>query len=281
MWQSREARQDLLLLLATVLFATLLAWQYQLFASDLDIDPPEKKIDIYEMLLLSALLSGGLLIFSIRRLREQRREAALRAEAERRASDALRLAERDPLTNLPNRRFFDQFLEALLAAPPAPGRVHALMLIDLTGFKALNDRHGHPLGDQALIKVAERLMAFSSGREVVARLGGDEFALLAQDLRDGRMATAMAGRILATIEQPFVVDGHHLRVGAGIGIALFPTHGGSPSEILRNADAALYNAKAAAPSAVRLFDRLRTPLNTQPNQPPRPTDRRRATRELA
>src|SRR5262249_8856652 len=141
--------------------------------------PNGNVIEADELPLLGAVLSIGMLIFSWRRWREQKREAQKRLIAEQ---DARRLAMQDPLTGLPNRRQFAEALNAALAAPPRAGAAHALLMLDLNGFKQVNDVYGHGAGDQVLIVVGQRLLGLIRQGDMVARLGGDEFAILAHHL---------------------------------------------------------------------------------------------------
>jgi diguanylate cyclase (GGDEF)-like protein/PAS domain S-box-containing protein len=160
-------------------------------------------------------------------------------------------AEHDPLTGLANRARFEGRLHELLAPGASSSRLGverqvAVLYIDLDGFKPVNDRYGHAAGDAVLVAVAERLRDSTRGSDLIARLGGDEFAILLE-VRDHDEVTAVADRILSSLERPIPYDGQELRVGASIGIA--DTHAGgesvslTPAELLRAADSAMYSAK--------------------------------------
>ncbi|MCO8274370.1 bifunctional diguanylate cyclase/phosphodiesterase [Actinoplanes sp. TRM 88003] len=154
-------------------------------------------------------------------------------QTQRQSAELEQLAMRDDLTGLANRRLFELRLRAA-AESGAP----QVCLLDLNGFKQVNDRHGHAVGDHLLIAVAARLGAELHGEGLLARMGGDEFALLLAD------ATAAEGdvivdRLAGALREPFAVDGHELLVGAAIGIA----DGTEPVEVLRRADVAMYAAK--------------------------------------
>jgi diguanylate cyclase (GGDEF)-like protein len=153
------------------------------------------------------------------------------------------LVTHDSLTGLLNRRGFDQ---ALARLDPAT-RTGSVLLLDLDGFKAINDLLGHAMGDAALMAVAARLADTVRDGGDVARLGGDEFAVLTQP---GVRVGTLARRILAALAAPIVVDGQTLRVGTSIGIARFPADGATPEAMLRAADAALYAAKAAGKGGI-------------------------------
>jgi len=152
-------------------------------------------------------------------------------------------ANHDALTGLPNRTMlFDRLDRAIEEARRARGSM-ALLLMDLDRFKEVNDTFGHHFGDVLLKGVAFRLLNQLTSADMVARLGGDEFAIVLADAVDSRNVAMAARRILNTLQQPFVVDGQVLEVGASIGIALFPTHGADARTLLRRADVAMYSAK--------------------------------------
>jgi diguanylate cyclase (GGDEF)-like protein/PAS domain S-box-containing protein len=149
----------------------------------------------------------------------------------------------DGLTSLPNRTMLFERLEKTIEHARANNGVLALMLMDLDRFKEVNDTFGHHFGDALLKQVAFRLQNQMRGEDVVARLGGDEFAVVSSSANDAQASATLARRILNTLEQPFVVEGQVLEVGASIGIALFPEHGTDARTLLRRADVAMYTAK--------------------------------------
>jgi diguanylate cyclase (GGDEF)-like protein/PAS domain S-box-containing protein len=151
----------------------------------------------------------------------------------------------DSLTNLPNRTLlYDRLEKAIETARPEQTML-GLMLMDLDRFKDVNDTFGHQFGDALLKQVAFRLQNQVHISDTVARLGGDEFALVLPALRDADAAANAARKILHTLEQPFVVEGQVLEVGASIGIALYPDHGTDARTLMRRADVAMYAAKQA------------------------------------
>ncbi len=165
-----------------------------------------------------------------------------RARVER---DTLRaLAATDALTGLPNRRGLQDHLAAALHQA-SPQQLLAVYLLDLDGFKPVNDRHGHDVGDALLIAVGQRLQAQLRSSDVVARLGGDEFVVLAGDLMDEAAARALGQKMLASFEHPFIAAGQHCEVGLTIGYALAPLDGSSADDLLKRADAAMYAGKQA------------------------------------
>ena len=149
----------------------------------------------------------------------------------------------DPLTGLPNRAVFADRLTAALAEP-GTGRV-GVCYLDLDGFKELNDRLGHHIGDEVLVEVAGRLAACAAGLgHLAVRMGGDEFLILVPRSTGLPQLIELAERLLATVAEPVRVAGHRLRITASIGVVERPAAGAEPAEILRAADVALYRAKA-------------------------------------
>ncbi len=167
------------------------------------------------------------------------------------------LAHTDPLTGLANRRDFDVRLDEEIAAA-GPGSRFAIGLLDLDGFKPVNDRYGHAVGDLLLCEIANRLLVACGDDAFVARQGGDEFAIL---VRAGSplLASSFADHILAALARPYRLDGHVIQVGASIGIAEWPGHGATAKALFDVADRALYAAKAADRpdmSSVESIDRV-------------------------
>lgn len=177
----------------------------------------------------------------------------LHAQARFTAS-AYHAARHDDLTGLPNRVLFAERLNAALAlgrsAPP-----FAVLFLDLDYFKSVNDTLGHAVGDQLLRAAAERIAGEAGAGEMVARLGGDEFAIILTRAADAHMAVDMAERIIARISRPISVSDHRVIAGCSIGIVMAPEDGISATELLKNADLALYRAKADGRGLARVFQR--------------------------
>jgi diguanylate cyclase (GGDEF)-like protein len=163
---------------------------------------------------------------------------------ERRNAEAriTHLARYDELTGLPNRVNFRDEIEHLLAVPHGSGQMSALLFIDLDQFKQVNDTLGHPCGDQLLCAVADRLRAMLRPEDFVARFGGDEFVVFQQNIKSPDEAAALARRIVDHLSERYKIDNHLVEIGASIGIAM--TAGVSADTLLKNADMALYRAKA-------------------------------------
>jgi diguanylate cyclase (GGDEF)-like protein/PAS domain S-box-containing protein len=175
-----------------------------------------------------------------------------RREAERRLQhDALH----DALTGLPNRVLFVDRLDQAIrrARRHHPDRCAAVLFLDLDRFKVINDSLGHATGDQLLQAVARRLEAALRPNDTVARLSGDEFTLLLDDVCDPHEATVIAERVLHSLQAPFLLDGRELFIGASIGIALAAAHS-KPEEVMRDADVAMYRAKADGKGRHAVFD---------------------------
>ncbi len=176
--------------------------------------------------------------------------AAAKAEAEHEALH-------DGLTQLANRRCFQQRLDELHQESLEAQSSFALFVADLDDFKQVNDTHGHLVGDAILIEVARRLSASVRQYDLVARLGGDEFAILARSCTDNDDARRLARRLVATLQQPFRHEGHELWPRASIGIALTRPSIDDPTSLFASADRAVYAAKRAGGNCWRLFAEAR------------------------
>jgi diguanylate cyclase len=152
------------------------------------------------------------------------------------------MAYHDSLTDLPNRVLLHDRLQQAILAAQRDREPLSLLVLDLDGFKAINDSLGHHAGDRALQEVAVRLQARLRDVDTVARLGGDEFALLLPRT-DSDGAILAARKILLDLGRPLLVEGHQAFIGASIGVACFPDHGGNPDALLQRADIAMYVAK--------------------------------------
>jgi diguanylate cyclase (GGDEF)-like protein/PAS domain S-box-containing protein len=163
-------------------------------------------------------------------------DATARVERDRRTRHE---ADHDPLTGLANRRALERTLEAALARAASRGRSVGVLMLDLDGFKAVNDRHGHAAGDEVLREVARRLRRSVRERDVVARLGGDEFVVVLTDL--GAVPDSV-DRVEAALAEPF--PGVDAALRAAVGVAMFPADGPTVAELLAAADRQMYAAKA-------------------------------------
>ncbi|MFO7550823.1 MAG: EAL domain-containing protein [Haliea sp.] len=191
----------------------------------------------------------------------------------KRQEDRLRyLAYYDPLTNLPNRRSFNEQLVRILKRSQRRNSFAALMFIDLDHFKRINDSIGHGRGDRLLVEIAKRLTLElreddainffadddeaddQDGSTEIARLGGDEFTVVLSDVPDTAHVETIARRILDSLSQPIALQSHNPVVTPSIGIAIYPTDGEDPDSLIRNADTAMYVAKAEGRACFRFYN---------------------------
>jgi diguanylate cyclase (GGDEF)-like protein/PAS domain S-box-containing protein len=164
------------------------------------------------------------------------------------------LAFHDALTGLPNRAVFADHLDRIVAKSGECDEPVAVLCVDLDGFKAVNDIYGHPAGDALLVAAAQRLRAAVRGHELVARLGGDEFAIVQAGGRQPDHAGLLAGRILEALAEPFAIGSDTVRISGSVGVALFPADASDPQSLVKNADMALYRAKAEGRSTARFYE---------------------------
>jgi diguanylate cyclase (GGDEF)-like protein/PAS domain S-box-containing protein len=163
------------------------------------------------------------------------------------------LAHYDPLTRLPNRRLLADRMRLALAHGQRSGRLLAICMLDLDGFKPVNDKFGHKVGDQLLISVARRLQDSVRGDDTVARLGGDEFVLLLGGLDSVREVDEALARLLLLMSSPYQVGERTITISASIGVTLYPSDAGDADTLLRHADHAMYLAKEAGKNRYTLF----------------------------
>lgn len=153
------------------------------------------------------------------------------------------MARHDPLTDLPNRMLLEDRLRLALLASRRHHHPLAVMFVDMNKFKPVNDRYGHAVGDLLLCAVAQRMLAIVRASDTVARIGGDEFVILLPAVQSATAALQVAEKIRAAVSEPFDLEGPVVEVSASVGVAIYPEHGCSDVELLRNADTAMYQAK--------------------------------------
>lgn len=165
-----------------------------------------------------------------------------------------KLAYTDSLTKLPNRAALAKQLEQAVAATARTSRLTAVIFFDLDHFKAINDRFGHSIGDRVLRQAASRLASGVRQGDTIARFGGDEFVVVANNLRKGTDAHLVYRRLIAVLELPFKIGSHKIKLAASAGIATSKSGKiTTADELIQNADAALYRAKAAGRGVARIF----------------------------
>lgn len=175
----------------------------------------------------------------------------------------IRLANFDNLTGLPNRTLAMDRLAQTLLRQQRDHIVSAILFIDLDQFKKINDTKGHEIGDRFLVQAAHRLRVCVREGDTTARLGGDEFLVILPGLEDAAYAEIVAEKILAAFAQPFVVDDHEYFITASIGITIHPLDGVEAQTLLRNADAAMYQAKHEGRNRYRFFKQQMNDRATQ------------------
>jgi diguanylate cyclase (GGDEF)-like protein len=163
------------------------------------------------------------------------------------------LAHYDALTDLPNRVAFYERTEAILSHLRRSESI-AVLSLDLDRFKSVNDTLGHPIGDRLLQAAAERMRSCIRGEDIVARLGGDEFAFVQVPSDHSSDIASLATRLIEVVGSPYDLDGHQVVVGVSIGIAMAPSDGREPDALMKNADLALYRAKADGGGVYRFFE---------------------------
>jgi diguanylate cyclase (GGDEF)-like protein/PAS domain S-box-containing protein len=166
------------------------------------------------------------------------------------------IAHHDPLTQLPNRLYLQVSLQQFLTMAHRNNEQIALMFIDLDRFKVINDTLGHHVGDELLVEVANRLKITVRECDVVARLGGDEFVIAVMGKNVTHIVATIAEKILHNLNQTYVIENHSLHTTPSIGVAIYPKDGNTTSTLMKNADSAMYHAKALGRNNVQYFSKI-------------------------
>ncbi|WP_245309805.1 GGDEF domain-containing protein, partial [Bradyrhizobium jicamae] len=251
-WRS-SATRDFVALFGGVVLASILVHVYEVgpFLFQLGRGYADSALDdIVFIIFVAFFLCVALTIFSVRRYRDLVRETKARAIAEREARDLVR---HDPLTGLPNRRLFDEKLDACLGLARDRHQV-AVLLLGLDGFKRIKDTRGHAAEDRALCELANRVADILREDGVLARIGGDEFGIVLPDISSLEVPTNLARRIVASATETFATKTGAAELGVGIGIAIAPIDGINLHELVRRAERALYRAQGDGRSCVRFFE---------------------------
>jgi diguanylate cyclase (GGDEF)-like protein len=256
----RRTRNDVASLRPATLDATIISifaviiffveYHYDLAPQLFQFGMDYREWEIDNLIFVVFVMSIGFAIFSYRRVKELAVEMKARRSAE---LEAKKLSRHDPLTGLPNRRFFVEMLSEVLLTTTTDSR-SAVLMLDLDGFKSINDAYGHAAGDQALIEFAQRISAIMRAGAVFIRVGGDEFAVIVPNIVSLDGPTALARRIVAAVAEPFLIGHISASVGVGIGIAVAPSDGMDPEVLVQRADRALYRAKAEGRSCIHFFE---------------------------
>ncbi len=202
--------------------------------------------DATALLVLVLLVPFGVSVFAFRRFKA----------AEEILKETARLSLRDALTGLPNRRFLTDHFEDIVRRVRRHGGRVAVFFCDLDRFKQVNDTYGHEMGDRVMSKVAERFGNIIGADDILIRYGGDEFVVVSPNAGTGRAAEQVAARVIKALEEPFVVGEDKIQLSVCVGVALTEEHCTEPDDVLRDADAAMYKAKAMGGGGqVAVYDR--------------------------
>jgi len=193
------------------------------------------------------------LTVSVLDMRMESRIAVLATSLAKANKELTYLAQHDGLTKLPNRMLLEDRIAQAIARADRDNGGFALLFLDLDGFKTINDAFGHHVGDRLLIEVAHRIGKLVRREDTFARFGGDEFVVLAA-IQEPADAAAMANKIVQAIEEPFQLFERELRISTSIGIALYPANGVQLRDLITNADAAMYHAKALGRNGYSFFE---------------------------
>ena len=200
------------------------------------------------------LVTSAVVIVILIQYRDFTRMVAAQKRTEQLSNENLRLANLDSLTDLPNRRAFFSHLEEVFAQAEASGARVALGIIDLDGFKPVNDLYGHSAGDRLLVAVAERLLAHCHSDSVfMARLGGDEFAYVVANAPEDEDLAAQGESFVALLREPFVLPDATVQISGSLGIAVYPETANSADHLFEQADYALYHGKSARRGTAIVF----------------------------
>jgi diguanylate cyclase (GGDEF)-like protein len=249
-WRRRDVR-DAVIIVVILLAQFVFFDMGDLFLKVADFAKEYEDWGVDDLMLMSFMLTLCLIIYSFRRLQDLAKEMKGRAAAE---EQARKLARLDPLTGLPNRRLFTETLDDALRRTTSEGGRTVVMLLDLDGFKAINDTYGHTAGDLTLLEVGKRMSGVMRAGTLLARVGGDEFGIVLPNVTSLDDPAALARRIINAVAEPLMIGSTVTALGIGIGIAVAPDDGADHDELARRADLALYRAKAEGQSNVRFFE---------------------------
>ncbi|WP_170130478.1 putative bifunctional diguanylate cyclase/phosphodiesterase [Afifella marina] len=242
--------RTLLIIAAAAAVGYAFSHSYDFFEALHDFSRHHESWELDEIFGTAVIMTVVLLVVAIWRVVQLRREIAAKEMAQR---EAQRLARHDVLTGLPNRRRLFEIFDSHVITAQEAGRRVAVLVIDLDRFKPVNDLHGHQMGDEVLCVVAERLTRLAEGRGVVARFGGDEFAALLEYQDGTDELLRLVHKIVHEMALPIRAQGISMRIGASVGVAVYPDDGTEANVLLRNADIAMYHVKAEERGSFHFF----------------------------
>jgi diguanylate cyclase (GGDEF)-like protein len=244
----RDIRDALTVLsLSWTVFAGTIAFALYKYFSE---SPGDEHFQLITMTTVLLACCVAAVTLGTRRFKDLRTNILARRMAEEKAAD---LATHDPLTGLPNRRLFIEQVNLALQRMSADADRVAVLMIDLDGFRAVNDRYGHACGNEVLVKFARRAAALLDPTSHLARFGDDDFSVLLPSLHWLDEPMQLARRLVAEASVPFVIGGQHTTLSASVGIALAPDNGNDRDELIRRAQLALRLAKADRRGSIRCF----------------------------
>lgn len=249
-WFRREFGPLELGLLAAALVVTVILGRLNSFEWFYEVTRANEALQLDEIANFFFLAAIGLAILLAVRARLLAKEIRRRIAAE---AEASALARHDPLTGIANRRLFSEQLSIGVTTAEHTHHGLAVFLLDLNRFKAVNDIHGHGVGDMLLVAVAKRLQTIARSEDTLARLGGDEFGLAIRGASK-ESALRLANRVIAAFEEPFALGSIVVDMGVSIGVALCPSDATDAAGLLHRADLAMYRAKALRTSGFVFFD---------------------------
>ncbi len=218
--------------------------------------PSTLNLDTYQRLPSAwamVIIVTGIFLFVVHSAFKSKDDAVLRLleeiEAQRKVIE--HSATHDTLTQLPTLRLAEDRTSLAILQARRRGTRMGVLFVDLDGFKAVNDTHGHDAGDAVLRQAASRMTTRLRASDTVARIGGDEFLILLPDLQASAHAGVVAASLIESLSAPCIAGGHQVSIGASIGIAIYPDHGLTSAELRRNADSAMYEAKRQGKGSYR------------------------------
>jgi diguanylate cyclase (GGDEF)-like protein len=200
--------------------------------------------------IIFTLIFSGILLWFMRKNKEREQQYVALFNS---TNELTEIANNDALTGLPNRRLLEDRMAQAIKSAKRTWQIVAVLFLDLDYFKAVNDTHGHPVGDQLLKLVATRLNGLLRAEDTVARIGGDEFVILLCNLSSEMQAITMAEKVVKVLTDPFQVAGQSLKIGVSVGVSLYPEHDVSERNLIKFADSAMYAAKRKGRNCYMLY----------------------------
>ena len=240
-----NAGRELAWIVVICVLAAVLAIQTNAVTRVIDWVGSFDALDLSPLLALLVIIPFAATFFSVRRYREA---ASVRAEL-------ARLSLHDTLTGLPNRRFLNERFDEIIRRVRREGGRVGVFFLDLDKFKAVNDTYGHEIGDQLMVAVTARITSILGPEDRLIRYGGDEFVAICPNVTSQPSAERLAARLIEALEAPFAMGQDRMRISVSIGVALTEENCTEPDDVIRDADAAMYQAKSKGSGTYAVFDR--------------------------